>query len=257
MAKVKTKAAQEAAVEASVRGEPKTDIKVQTFERMVLDVRPVIKEFIGVTNKYHWLMADKANYMYVHIRYTPKQIDEVFKAGFCDEFSIPRGEKYGKKGKDAKYPSFATVVGQIIKVACRAEEHYKKLRESGEAFTTVWAGLVSSNKKMKQIEDKADKEIAKLKVREQLEKDVAEGVVGASELLASMPSKPELKVLPKPEEVKSVSYTSPNEDLVWVQGCRKICRQSPQLFVRMIKSCMDNGYISEVSYNSIKEDLKQ
>jgi hypothetical protein len=70
-----------------------------------------------------------------------------------------------------------------------------------------------------------------------------------------MPKEPELKVLPKPEEKKDTTYTSPNLDLVWVQDCRKICRQSPELFVRMIKSCMDNGYISEVSYNSIKEDL--
>jgi hypothetical protein len=253
MAKVKTKT--EERIEASVRGEPKTDIKVQTFERMVTEVRPIIREFVTMVSIQHWLLADKANYMYVYMRYTPKQIDEVFKTGFCDEYDIPRLGKYGEKGKEAKYPSFADVIGKIIKVACRTEETYKKLKESGDSFYKVWGELVGSNKRMKQIEAKADREIAKLKMRDQLKKDVAEGVMGAAEMLASMPPEPSLKVLPKPEEEKSVSYSAPNEDLVWVQGCRKICRQSPELFVRMIKSCMDNGYISEVSYNSIKEDL--
>jgi predicted CopG family antitoxin len=254
MAKVKTKV--EEGIEAAVRGAPKTDIKVQTFERMVLEVRPIIREFVTIVSGQHWLMADKANYMYVYLRYTPKQIDEVFKTGFCEEYDIPRGEKHGEKGREAKYPTFANSMGMIIKVACRVEEEYKKLRESGKAFSTVWAELVGSKKRLKDIaEGKESRDHRAERIRKELEKDAAEGVGNAAELLAShTDSTPNLKVV-KREEEKGVTYSAPNEDLVWVQGCRKICRQSPELFVRMIKSCMDNGYISEVSYNSIKEDL--
>jgi hypothetical protein len=201
-------------------------------------------------------ICNDAHEAHVKYGYGEVKIKGMLRRSFCKAYCIPAGEKYGKGSEEeTQYHSFSSLVPRIAKVACRTKENYNDLLNC-KSFNAMWIRASMSDKKIKNIvEGKESVDHKAERLRKQLEKDKAEGVVNAPELLAGMTSKPELKVVPKPEEKKDTSYIAPNADLVWVQDSRKICRQSPELFVRMIKSCMDNGYLSEVSYNSIKEDL--
>jgi ferredoxin-thioredoxin reductase catalytic subunit len=236
-----------------------TDIKDITEADLQKRVNLAVRAYVEADNQNTWLMGDEAHTIYLVNKYNPKDINGMYRRGFCIAYQISPGEKYGKDNqvKNTEYHTFSVLIARIVKVACIDDTLYQKYRNSGRSLYSVWAELTTSKKKMKQIEDKADKEISKLNAKQQLEKDVAEGVANAEELLKKVKNTSPVKET-EPKEEESKAWTAPpvNEDLTWVQGCRKICRQSPQLFVRMIKSCVDNGYLSEVSYKSIKEDLK-
>jgi hypothetical protein len=238
-----------------------TDIKEITEADIQKRVNIVVKAYVDAEGLNIWYMSDEAHTIFLVNKYIPEQIRRIYREAFCKANGIPQGEKWGKDFvKNPEYHAFTQLVGRIVRVACIDDKLYQEFRKSGRSHFSVWAELTTSKKRMKQIEDKADKEIAKLNMKQQLEKDVAEGVGNAAELLEghlkNEKYNPKLKVVSKEE---SKGWTAPliNEDLKWVQDCRKICRQSPELFVRMVKSCMDNGYLSEMSYRSIKEDLKQ
>lgn len=222
-------------------------------------VNTIVFESLNAREGGKWKEADEVHRLRWSRGYLGPRIKEMFRSAYCKFYKV----EWKNKSKNEDYVSMSANLQRIIMVGCLEEKRYALFRNSERSVFSVWQEIVTSKRKMDNInKGKTTPDHKGYKPRkqkknfiEQLKQDVAEGVENTKELLegaVEMEKSEKVKV----EENEGIhEYVAPDEDSVWIRTCRNIVREDPPLFIRMIKSLVSSDLLSNETLESVKIDL--
>lgn len=237
MAKTKT------TKEVRVRVIGDSNEQVEILPDLLDKVTAIIRESLEGYEKGKWREAMEVQYLRKQ-GYRKPQIQVIWRVGYCEYYKIP----YNGRTKDKRYNSFSANLDRIIVVGCLEEKEFNRYLESGMSVTAVWAEVQGKRRPAKKRE--------KPETIAQISQEAAEGVENAAELLQSTKTSKKAKIIKMEEE--PTSWTAPQKSLdhEWIMECRKIIRDEPKLFVRMIESLAKSDLLSNDTLDSVRLDLK-
>lgn len=227
-------------VKMIVIGEPGEEVKIlpDLLDRVAL----VIRESLEGYEKGKWKETIEIQYLRRQ-GYTKPQIKVIWRINYCDYYKIP----YNGRTKDKQYKSFNSHLDRIVDVGCLGEKEFDAYLKSGMSVNAVW-----EEEKRKKVKH----EKVKPETLRQLEQEAAEGVENAAELLKGVKMSKKTKSKEIDEGPSSWTATQKTLDHEWIMECRKIIRDDPRLFIRMIESLKTSDLLSNDTLESVKTDLK-
>jgi hypothetical protein len=231
-----------------------TDIKVQTKKQVQTKLVNLVKDYVESSEKKLWLVADEIHYIINVLKYSSKDAREMLREAFCTAYKI----KWADRNENKSYNSFAAVLARVSKVAEMPPKWYEERKASGKTVTAVWAVLTGDggklDKKLKAIEN-GQEDITKAS----LEKEGEEGVANSKELAATIKGKKPVDTGTALRERDKQGWSAPENKLgydtdnQWMNTCREILRNEPQVFVKMIEKCVNAHLLPDDVLEAIKE----
>jgi hypothetical protein len=235
----------------------KTDIKEATKTELQKRVNASVSEYARVCDDALWKMADQMQLITQLHGYSRKDAEQMFREGFCKHYKI----SWDGRSKDEHYESFRVSVARIGLVGNMPVKLYNELRNSGKSFTTVWAELTGDggklNKKLADMEKKKE-DLSKAT----LLKEAEEGIGNAEEIAETTVEKP-MKHKNNGNREKQEAWIVPEArggydiDEEWISQGRKIIKNDPKKFVRLIEQCVKFNLLSRRLLNMIEEELAE